>query len=130
MSIYDDYEKLTAETAAFNALSLTEVDRILSGDTDENGPDDGYDGWWSEYETRRINGLGDVTLVQRVGGNEGGGDTVSLVFRVQAIDGFQGVRYFEKSGFYASYEGTEYDGPLIEVRPVQKTVTVFEEVQR
>lgn len=37
-----------------------------------------------------------------------------------------GDQLFKKSGYYASHYGTDWDGELREVKPVQKTITVFE----
>lgn len=36
-----------------------------------------------------------------------------------------GDQLFRKKGYYTSHEGTYWDGPLTEVRPEEKTVTVY-----
>lgn len=77
---------------------------------------------WSEFYSSRkrydVPGLPPVKLVENVGG-EGEGDHRHLVF---LIDG----KYYKKTGYYASYEGTSWDGYFAEVEPVEKTVTVYE----
>jgi hypothetical protein len=37
-------------------------------------------------------------------------------------------RYFKKVGYYDSWESSSWDGTLTEVRPREKTVTVYETV--
>lgn len=39
-----------------------------------------------------------------------------------------GDRYFQKTGYYDSWDSTTWDGRLFEVKPVEKTITVYEEV--
>lgn len=50
---------------------------------------------------------------------------VYIVFSLMSPDG--SARYFKKTGHYESFEGTTWDGALVEVHPSQKTVTVYEE---
>jgi hypothetical protein len=62
--------------------------------------------------------------IEKVGGKapcEGGGEDVSVVIKI-------GDQYFEKLGYYASHYGCEWDGSLTEVKPVEKTITVYERV--
>jgi hypothetical protein len=59
-----------------------------------------------------------VTKVDDFGG-EGQGDDIWVVIRV-------GTQLFEKSGYYASHYGSDWEGPFTEVQAVQKTVTVYE----
>lgn len=54
-------------------------------------------------------------------GGEGSGESVWLVFKV-------GVQYFKKTGYYASYDGTSWDGDVTEVRRRQVTVSMWEEI--
>lgn len=54
-------------------------------------------------------------------GGEGQGDDIWVVVRV-------GDQLFKKSGYYASHYGTDWDGDVTEVKPVQKTITVYEDV--
>lgn len=37
-------------------------------------------------------------------------------------------RLFRKTGYHQSFSGGEFDGPFEEVKPVEKTVTVYEGV--
>lgn len=65
---------------------------------------------------------GEETEVEYVGGKqsrEGGGDDIDAVIRV-------GDQYFKKTGWYASHDGAYWDGPLTEVRRVER-MTVFYE---
>lgn len=39
-----------------------------------------------------------------------------------------GDRFFKKVGYYNSWESSDWDGSLIEVKPVTKTVIVYEAV--
>lgn len=73
-----------------------------------------------------IPGVGSVEMVERVGGSEGSGEHTHLVFK---ISGPGGVHYYQKTGYYASFSGTYWDGDLFEVAPVQKTITVYKEVK-
>jgi hypothetical protein len=52
-------------------------------------------------------------------GGEGHGENVWLVIKV-------GDQLFEKTGYYASHYGTDWDGDFTEVHPVEKTITVYE----
>lgn len=58
----------------------------------------------------------------KVGGKapcEGGGEDVNIIFKV-------GDQYFEKIGYYMSHYGTDWDGPLREVIPVQRMTTFYD----
>lgn len=65
-----------------------------------------------------VEGLGRGEYVDSYGG-EGQGDERWVVIRF-------GDRYFRKDGYYASYDGTTWDGDFREVKPTQKTITVYE----
>lgn len=39
-----------------------------------------------------------------------------------------GESYFRKTGYYDSWESSEWDGPLVKVMPVEKTVITYEQV--
>ena len=77
---------------------------------------------WSEiYGEGRMLVDGEVVnfnVIEQVGG-EGQGDHMHVVFQV-------GDQLFKKSGYHVSHDGSYWDGPLEEVRPVEKTVTVYE----
>lgn len=68
--------------------------------------------------------IGWVTIVDYFGG-EGEGDQYWFVFQVEDADG---TRLFRRNGWYQSYDGGHYDGPTEEVKPVEKTITVFEAI--
>lgn len=65
--------------------------------------------------------LGKVWVVHEEGG-EGQGDHAEVVFTVD------NRRFFRKTGYYASFYGFEWDGPFREVKAVEKTITVYEDV--
>jgi hypothetical protein len=91
---------------------------------------DGVEADWYE-----LSDLGDgdkttITLrgaaveIEKVGGKapcEGGAEDVSVVIKV-------GSQLFEKTGYYASHYGCDWDGDVTEVRPVEKIITVYERV--
>lgn len=85
-------------------------------------------GWfaWQEVgsEGEQVEGVGLVHLVEDFGGGEGSGETRYLVFSVTDDQG--SVRFFKKNGYYASYDGSSFDGSFDEVVPVEKVVTVYE----
>jgi hypothetical protein len=65
-----------------------------------------------------------VTLQEQHGG-EGEGDEYWLVFRVENSDGSE--QFFRVDGYYASYDGTSWDGAqLREVNAVPRTVVFYE----
>lgn len=64
---------------------------------------------------------GEQVPVKRVGGKEpceGGGEDIDVVIQVDD-------QFFQKTGYYASHQGSEWDGPLTLVRPEEKTITVY-----
>lgn len=65
----------------------------------------------------------EVACSESVGGHEGDGEVRYIV--VSISDGTD-TRWFRKDGYYASYDGTTWDGVLREVKPVEKTVTFYE----
>jgi hypothetical protein len=78
---------------------------------------------WEEKEVECLKqlGLGSIEEVEQYGG-EGQGDTWYSIKHFKD----HGV-YIKTDGFYSSYNGTDFDyGFGSEVKPVQKTVTVFE----
>lgn len=54
--------------------------------------------------------FGRMTLVEDFGGGEGSGEERWIVVKV-------GDTFLRKNGYYASYEGSEFDGELEEVKP-------------
>ncbi|MBO0676908.1 hypothetical protein JRC04_05485 [Mycolicibacterium sp. S2-37] len=72
--------------------------------------------------TVELDGIGTVRKVEDFGG-EGQGDQYWIVISITDADG--NVRYFQRDGWYASYDGGYYEGPTFEVRPEEKTITVW-----
>lgn len=63
-------------------------------------------------------------------GGEGSQESIYIVFSVESYDAHPfddspAKRYFHKSGYYASYDGSNWDGDFTEVFPKQKTITVW-----
>lgn len=71
-----------------------------------------------------IPGLGRAHLVEDHGGGEGSGEERWFVFAVTDAGG--NVRHFRRNGYYASFVGSNFDGPTEEVRSVEKLVSVWE----
>jgi hypothetical protein len=63
-----------------------------------------------------------VTCVENFGG-EGKGDSRWVVF---SFADATGTKYFRKDGYYASYDGSTWDGEFREVTPRQRQVTFYE----
>lgn len=88
----------------------------------ESDPD--FEGWTSvkyhdgpEYIV--IDGVGvRLEYVDSYGG-EGLGEEAWFVIKL-------GEKYFRMEGYYLSHDGYTWDGDLEEVKPVKKTVTVYE----
>lgn len=78
---------------------------------------------WKEREVECLKqlGLGEIKEVDSYGG-EGQGETWYVVNHFVDHD-----VYIRTDGFYSSYNGTDFDeGFGSEVRPISKTITVFE----
>ena len=78
--------------------------------------------FYGEYETITLRGESVPVKTILAEGGEGQGDYAAFVFQV-------GDQLFRKEGFYASHYGFEFDGDFDEVRPAEKTVTVYEPVK-
>lgn len=75
--------------------------------------------WGNIGDTEEVPGLGLVELVSSEPGGEGHGEHIYFVVKV-------GHRYLKKTGYYASYAGSDWDGPFTEVRPTVREVTFYE----
>ena len=84
-------------------------------------------GWdsWAERDTDTpvdVEGLGMVSVVTSYGG-EGQGDDYYMIFYVDAGEWEQ---HYKLDGYYSSYDGGEYQGPLCKTYPVVREVTFWE----
>jgi hypothetical protein len=125
---------------AFQELSPNKIEDLIGAEQPRHEPDSEYydeydivagdEVWeeWHNYQAKKIKGLGTVTVLETVGGGEGSGEYLHKIVRVSNAQGDH--RFFQKQGCYMSYNGSTWDGDLFEVRPVQRTVTVWQEVKR
>lgn len=108
-------------------LTVEHVSEALRAHAETCDEDAGWFYWDDvSYHTNErvdVSGLGSVRVIDNEGG-EGQGDHAHLVFEVTSGDGE--VRLFKLDGYYSSHCGTEWDGDLYEVEPVQRTITVYE----
>ena len=58
-------------------------------------------------------------------GGEGSQEDIYVVFSVADPTRLGFKRYFRKTGYYASYDGSNWDGDFTEVFPKQKEITVW-----
>lgn len=64
-----------------------------------------------------------LELVSEIGGYEGAGEHAERVFKYVKENGE--AIYARITGWYSSYEGTEWREKIEEVKPEQKTITVY-----
>lgn len=64
--------------------------------------------------------FGIVTVVEEIGGGEGGGETVKIVYYFEKYN-----QYFQIDGYYTSHYGTEFDDGILEVFPREVVVTQY-----
>lgn len=65
--------------------------------------------------------FGNTEIVHEQGDCEGGGDHSEKVIHFKDHD-----VYIRVTGFYSSYDGTDWDNDWSEVKPKEKTITVYE----
>jgi hypothetical protein len=106
---YENWDDLTVDEVR-GVLDSSEYDWYELGDieTEDDVPD--------------LKDLGRMRVVERIGGREGAGEYMAVVLQL-------GSRTFRKEGHYASWDADRWDGPFREVQPVQKMVTVWEEME-
>ena len=120
-------------------MTLEEIEEALSKaaprpdyseyyDADEAGWHSWEDdcGTYGDFKNGYSAEIPTLGVVERVDANEGGGgggDNIWLVFKVTSAFS---TRYFKKTGYYASYEGSSWDGPFTEVHPVDRVVRFYE----
>ena len=73
------------------------------------------------YEVGNVEEFGEVPIVDEEGDCEGGGDYSMVVRHFKNLD-----VYVRQTGFYSSYNGTDWNDDFTIVKPVEKTITVFE----
>lgn len=83
-----------------------------------------YDSQIDAWESNELefNGL-TATCVYAEGGNEGGGEHVERVYAV--LDGSNVIAHFRFTGFYQSYNGTEWNDVFERVEPREVVVTQY-----
>jgi len=73
------------------------------------------------YEMNNTEEFGEAPIVDEEGDTEGGGEYSMVVRHFKKLD-----VYIRQTGFYSSYNGTDWNNDFTAVNPVQKTITVFE----
>jgi len=100
-------------------MNFAEIEKIMDElSIDGNDMDNGrYSDNYEELEEK----TGKIELVDEHGGGEGEGEECHRVFHFVDHD-----VYIRFDGWYASGDGTHYDNAGYEVRPQEKTITVYE----
>lgn len=79
--------------------------------------------FWHEGEGESIK-LDDEHTATFVDGETGGEGSAEYIWQVWSVKDAEGnEQFFRKTGYYMSYDGSTWDGDLIEVVPFEKTVT-------
>lgn len=103
---YQEINQKLDETGIKNSFDL--VNAFYYGDSDID-----------EDTLRAI--FGEVEIVDSEGDREGGGDYAMKVFLFKDHNVF-----IKTTGFYSSYNGTEWDENWSNVSPKEKTITIYE----
>lgn len=105
--------------------TICDLDKVIE---DYNGE---WGGSWDDFKedvecnsSVDIPGIGQARYVD--GHRDGGEDGYYFVFAV--IDSEGNGRLFKRCGWYVSHSGGELDGPTYEVKPRQKTITVYDAI--
>lgn len=113
-------------------LSVKDVETAI-----ESFEHEGESGWYFwKYEAdqvvgHEVPGVGRVRVIEAVGGGEGSGEEMYLIFSVVPEGGYAWkTRFFRKDGYYASFDGSNWDGAFYEVEPTKHTVTIYQEVRK
>lgn len=112
-------------------MDAAQVSELLIGGWDHNGYEiESWCDWAGEISSpAEVPHLGTVHVVENFGG-EGQGDSMYLVFRIHRLtEDEEWLRYFRLDGYYSSYGGSDWDGDLYEVSPVQRMVTFYEKAE-
>lgn len=105
------FEELMTEDNLIDGYDFPDDLLHMIMESDPNDPDS----WFNNL---------DIEIVEKVGGGEGGGSAASRVYKVTTTVDDE-VHYFQLTGFYDSYNGTEWDNELVEVFPHQVVVTKY-----
>lgn len=73
------------------------------------------------YELDSHEDLGNAPIIHSEGDREGGGDYSCVVRHFEDHN-----VYIQVTGYYSSYNGTDWDSEFSEVKPVERTVTFYE----
>jgi hypothetical protein len=82
--------------------------------------DSNYEAGDLKYNQEKV-GLGTIAEVHSEGNKEGGGEYSEIVYHFVDYD-----VYLRITGFYTSYNGTDWNDNWTEVFPQEKTITVYE----
>lgn len=102
------------------------IEAVLEATVDTKYGDNGLELWTDEYFSDHRSydqSIGVVTVVDSQTGGEGSAEYIYIVFKVE-LDG--STRFFKKEGYYASYDGSNWDGDFKEVTPIERTVVFYE----
>lgn len=94
--------------------------------------DAGWDQWeeisdHSNPQPVEVLDVGTVRVVDAQPGREGMGEHIYMVFEITDAKG--DVKFYQKTGYYASFDGSNWDGDFSEVEPTEKTMTVYTAVK-
>lgn len=114
-----------------DALTASQIERLIEAQFEKESDSGASEitSWYGiKYELGRhvpwqVEGLEyPVYFHEDHGGGEGSGEEMWIILE-------SGGRYFRKDGFYASFDGDNWDGAFVEVQRRQEVVTVFREVK-
>ena len=108
-------------------MNANTFQHMLLGYFDYYGDPDDF-GWnWKLYELEQNAVAIDDYSVDIADKNDHvEGNYQTSLYIVFHVDGPGGEKWFKKTGFYQSYEGAYWDGPMVEVFPQTKTITVWD----
>lgn len=76
---------------------------------------------WDGQQKRLVTKYGDVEVMSRDTDYSDGQEERSLVFRL-------GDKFYRKIGYYDSWNTYDWHGDLTEVKPIEKTVILYQKV--
>jgi len=105
-----------------------DFDEVIANNWDSESDGSDYVDWneigYGLSKPKEIAGLGTVQTVKDHGGGEGSGEERYVVIKVTDNQGNE--TYYRKDGYYASYDGSTFDGEFREVTPRDRVVTFYE----